>query len=354
MVLIWSDLYRKHIGVHKRTRGNLRISLNNVCSSAEVRTLAYRSGDKNLIHLFETGQDVYIYTAKSMLGEDKWEAFDKAEKKKWRKIFKVVFLAVAYRMSARTLGTNLNVPEQEAQGYINALFGQFPTLETFISENSEFPLRNNGYIKTELGDTLRCSSWRYLYVDDPKRPGKKKIDNRVVTKLGSAGINYRIQSFSAVSLASGFEHNIQVAMKENKLIRNIIVVHDSCENYFNINYLFEIKQFYDENFLKYAKKLYGIFFNYDLEVGLSYGEMLSVKPIDDKTLEISGAGSTILGLLWKIKNESDLNISINIPENEIIPKFEQNPAIRFLKEKQCCMEHDDSYYTIQIMKKEGV
>ena len=58
-------------------------------SSAEVRTLAYRSGDKGLINLFETGQDVYIYTAKSMLGEEKWNNFDKAEKKKWRKVFKV-------------------------------------------------------------------------------------------------------------------------------------------------------------------------------------------------------------------------------------------------------------------------
>lgn len=58
-------------------------------SSAEVRTLAYRSGDPGLIKLFETGQDVYIYTAKSMLGEEKWENFDKGEKKKWRKVFKV-------------------------------------------------------------------------------------------------------------------------------------------------------------------------------------------------------------------------------------------------------------------------
>ena len=56
-----------------------------------MRTLAASSGDPNLINLFESGQDVYIYTAKSMLGEDKWNSFDKAEKKKWRKVFKVVY-----------------------------------------------------------------------------------------------------------------------------------------------------------------------------------------------------------------------------------------------------------------------
>ena len=154
-----------------------------------MRTLAASSGDKKLIHLFESGQDIYIYTAKSMLGADKWDSFDKAEKKKWRKVFKVVFLAVAYRMSAKTLGTNLNVPELEAQGYIDALFGQFPDLEGFIKENSEYPMKHNGYINTELGDALRCTAYRFLYKDDPYHKGQKKIDNRIVAKLGSAGIS---------------------------------------------------------------------------------------------------------------------------------------------------------------------
>lgn len=160
-----------------------------------------------------------------MLGADKWESFDKSEKKKWRKIFKVVYLAVAYRMSARTLGTNLNVPEAEAQGYIDSLFGQFPVLEKFIEANSCYPMQHNGYINTELGDALRCTAYRFLYKEDSRRPGQKKIDNRIVAKLRSAGINYRIQSFSAVSLASGFEHVIQKSLEDNMLIRNVIVVH---------------------------------------------------------------------------------------------------------------------------------
>ena len=119
-----------------------------------------------------------------MLGEDKWETFGKAEKKAWRKIFKVVYLAVAYRMSAKTLGQTLNVPEHEAQGYIDSLFGQFQVLENFIKQNSEFPMKNNGYVNTELGDTLRCSAYRFLYKDK----NKTKIDNRVAAKLSSAGI----------------------------------------------------------------------------------------------------------------------------------------------------------------------
>ena len=318
-----------------------------------MRTLAYRSGDKALIHLFETGQDVYIYTAKSMLGEEKWERFDKAEKKGWRKKFKVVFLAVAYRMSAKTLGESLNVPEYEAQGYVDALFGQFPDLEKFIQYNSEYPINNNGYVETELGDTLRCTAWRYLWVPDKRNPGQKRKDGRIIAKLGSAGINYRIQSFSAVSLASGFEHCIQATMKDgrlDRLIRNIIVVHDSCENYFDINLLFDIRQFYDENFLRYAKEQYGIFFDYDLEVGLSYGEMLGLKLIDDRNIEVSGTATVIHGLLRKIREESDLDVSLSIPPEEIIPKLEMCPAKRFIKDRQTCMDRDESYYTVQLTK----
>lgn len=284
-----------------------------------------------------------------MLGGDAvWEKFDKGEKKKWRKIFKVVFLAVAYRMSAKTLGTNLNVPENEAQGYIDALFSQFPILEKFIIENSEYPINHDGYINTELGDTLRASSYRYLMVKD--KWGREKKDNRVVAKLNSAGINYRIQSFSALSLASGFANVVQKAKEFNTLVRNIIVVHDSCENLCDINKLFEMRKFYDTYFHKYALDNYGISFDYDLEIGVSYGEMLAVKMISDKEMEISGTGSTLNKLLYKIYYESDLNVKLDIPIENIQPKFESDSIRRFISEHQCCMEHDDSKYTIILTK----
>lgn len=283
-----------------------------------------------------------------MLGEEAWEKFSKAEKKKWRKVFKVVFLAVAYRMSSRTLGQQLNVSEEEAQSYIDGLFNQFPVLEKFILANSEYPINHEGYINTELGDTLRCSAYRYLYETD--RNGRKKMSGRVQAKLGSAGINYRIQSFSALSLASGFANTIQEAVKQGLIMKNIIVVHDSCENLFDINHLFEVRKFYDTYFFNYAKSKYGISFNYDLEIGLNYSDMLGVKVLEEGLLEISGTGRNIQSLLWKIQNESDLNVEINVPVESIEENLEQSAIRRFIKEKQCCMIHDDSYYTIQMKK----
>ena len=102
--------------------------------------------------------------------------------------------------------------------------------------------------------------------------------------------------------------------------------------------------------MQYAKDQYGVLFAYDLEIGLSYGEMMGVKPIDDKTIEVTGTGSVIQGLLWKIENESDLEVALDVPRQSIIPKFEMNPAIKFIIEKQCCMDHDYSNYTIHLTK----
>lgn len=72
-------------------------------SSAEVRTVAYRSKDAKMVELFESHQDLYIHVAK-LYFKDRWEVMGKDEKKKWRKIFKTILLGVA---KIARLGSNL-------------------------------------------------------------------------------------------------------------------------------------------------------------------------------------------------------------------------------------------------------
>ena len=324
-------------------------------SSAEVRTLAYKScldgsgtGDPGLIHLFETKQDVYVYTAKSMLGEDKWNRFDKAEKKKWRKIFKVVYLAVAYRMSARTLGVQLNVSEEEAQGYIKALFDQFPILEKFIEANASYPISHNGYINTILGDKLRVPEYRFLYEKD--QFGRKRINRSVLRKLDSAGINFVIQGFSSLSLTGGFSNVIQEANKEGLLLKGIGCIHDSCQNLLSINELWNIVGFYRKNFYDYVYEKVGIRFDYDLEIGVDYANMMEVKLLDNNVLNITGTATALKILLDKIKYESDLEVECDIDEKDLIPKIEKSSLKRFIKKHQTCMDLDESEYTINLKK----
>jgi hypothetical protein len=318
-------------------------------SSAEIRTLAFRSGDKNLIGLFQKGEDVYIYVAKQHLGTDVWEALGKSEKKKWRKRMKVVFLAIAYRMSSKTLGEQLNIPEVVAQELIDTLFAQFPDLKTFIEYNAAYPEKHEGFINQELGDTLRASTWRFVrYRDDY---GREKIDRGKLAKVSRAGINYKIQSFSAIALANGFNHVVENARKINIPMTNIIVVHDSSENLFSVDHVFDIKRYYEKEFMEYCCELYGIEFKFDLMVsGSGYEGFVELKDVEPGVIEISGSGNNINSFLNKIDNESSLKIETDIPRESIIPNFMTDAFDRFISEHGCCWIKDTSYYTVKLKK----
>lgn len=317
-------------------------------SSAEVRTLAYKSGDENLIGLFESGQDVYIHTAIAHLGKDKWESLEKGEKKAQRKIFKVVFLAVAYRMSAKTLGANLNVSEADAQALINTLFNEFPTLKGFIEARAAYPEKHDGLINTFLGDHLQCTDWKHRWTTD--KHGRRIVDRSKVAKCQRAGINYSIQNYSAVSLANGF-NNVQIKAKEQGfLAKNVIVVHDSCENLVSINQLFDILGFYMNEFMEYCYSLYGIRFMFDLEVGIDYGDMLSLSQPEPDVIQLKGKGSVLLEMIRRIYEESDLKVEIDTPLEQIQPDWIEDPIDRFIDDRQCCMIKDKSEYSVKIKR----
>lgn len=125
---------------------------------------------------------------------------------------------------------------------------------------------------------------------------------------------------------------------------------DSCENYVDINLLFDLKEYYDKNFMQKTKDKSGIDFCFDLEIGDSYGSMASVRPIEKGVIEMSGTASTLLRILWKIQNESDLEVSTDIPIESIVPQMEPNPMIRFIHEKQISMDLDYSYYKVKLTK----
>lgn len=318
-------------------------------SSAEIRTLAFRSGDDNLIDLFKKGEDVYIYVAKQHLGVDTWEALGKSEKKKWRKRMKVVFLAIAYRMSSKTLGAQLNISEQAAQALIDTLFGQFPKLKDFIEYNANYPEHHDGFINQELGDTLRVTTWRFVKYRDEY--GRLKTDRGKLAKVSRAGINYKIQSFSAIALANGFNHVVERAREIGIPMTNIIVVHDSSENLFGVDHVFEIKKYYEKEFMQYCYELYGIEFKFDLMVsGSGYEGFVELKDLGPGEIEISGSGKDIQSFLRKIDTESSLQVETDVPRESIVPAFMTDAIDRFISERGCCMTKDTSFYNVKLKK----
>lgn len=318
-------------------------------SSAEIRTLAFRSGDPGLIGLFQKGEDVYIYVAKQHLGTDTWDALGKSEKKKWRKRMKVVFLAIAYRMSSKTLGEQLNIPEPAAQALIDTLFAQFPRLKVFIEENAAYPEKHSGFINQELGDTLRATTWRFVNVRDEF--GNIRVDRGKLAKVSRAGINYKIQSFSAIALANGFNHVVERSREVGIPMTNIIVVHDSSENLFGVDYVFDIKKYYEREFMDYCKGLYGIEFKFDLMVsGSGYEGFVELKDIEPGVIEISGSGKDIQSFLKKLDTESSLKYETDVLKEDIIPNYMTDAMERFISEHGCCMIKDTSYYSVKLTK----
>lgn len=313
-------------------------------SSAEVRTVAYISKDPVMIHLFETRQDLYIHVAKIYFGEDRWKQEDSSFKKLWRGRFKTILLGVMYGMGVKKLSVSLGVSVVQAQELIDTLFGQFKVLHKYIEDNMAFPENHDGYINTLLGDKLRSGEWRFVRNPDGT------INRFSLAKVQRHGINYQIQSASAVALARGFWNNIRQAKKEGFILSPIIVVHDSNTNYFPIEKLFEMRSFYEKNFTEFCEKQMHIPFLFDLLIGSTYNDAVELKQTSPDKMIITGNAHSILKILWKIDNESSLKYTMNIEKDKIIPNYITNPMQRFIIEKGTSILMDHSEYSVELTK----
>lgn len=313
-------------------------------SSAEVRTAAYISGDPVMINLFETKQDPYIHVARIHFGEDTWNNSDKAFKKLWRGRFKTILLGVMYGMGVKTLASRLGVEESSAVTLIDTMFGQFNVLKDYIDQMKQWPLDHDGYIKMLLGDHLRSPHWKFVKRSDGS------IDKGALSGTQRHGINYQIQSASAVSMASGFWNNIRSAKAEGFNLAPIIVVHDSNTNYFPIEKIFEIKEFYREHFTKFCQEQLNIPFLFDLLVGTNYNDAVELEDVSENTVKLSGNAHSLLAILNKIDSDSNIVYKLNRSREDLIPNYVTDPIERFIKESGTSLIMDKSFYEIEIQR----
>ena len=313
-------------------------------SSAEVRTAAYRSGDPVMVHLFETKQDLYIHVAKLYFGDTRWNGMDKSEKKKWRKAFKTILLGVIYGMGTRTLAGRLGVDEVTAQSLIDTVMNEFKVLKKYVEYNMAYPEKHDGFINQIYGDTLRSRSWRFIRKPDGSQ------DKFETMRVQRHGINWLIQSGSALTLAAGFYNNIIEGHKMGLNLVPIIVVHDSNTNYVPIDSLFELRGAYDKNFTGYCSERVKSPFLFDLFLGCAYQSAAEVKQIDKVTIEMTASAHIINGILNKIDTESHLIVETSIPREQIIPMYVNDRMERFILEGGCSLIKDLSEYTVQIRK----
>ena len=163
-----------------------------------------------------TGQDPYLYVARTAFPNGQWD--DPGYKRLWRTRFKSILLGKMYLMSDQTLANNTGLSIEEAQHLTELLFSEFNVVKKFIDKQSNYPLSHDGRINTFLGDDLISPDWEgYLR-------GEKQAKGRVMRH----GVNLSIQGVSACYLACGF-YNVHRVARQNGLVIQPLIVVNRCD-----------------------------------------------------------------------------------------------------------------------------
>lgn len=263
----------------------------------------------------------------------------------WRKRFKTIFLGVLYGLGKRSLAERLNCSEEEAEKIIQGLYTSFPKLREYVAIQQQYPLQHDGYINTMLGDKLKVQEYEWMQEATTEREKKG-----LISRIQRLGVNLPIQGGTSSIMARGFMNNIRVSKKEGwkNPLQPIIVVHDSNTNYVPVKEIFDIKRFYDINYTEYCKS-FGpkIVLLFDLLSGVSYERAVTLKQIDEDTIEYKGSSYSLIGLYDRIMECKDIKVECSMKREDIVPNFITNPINRFIKEKGTCIIKDTSKYTIQ-------
>lgn len=173
----------------------------------EMRILAAVAGDKQLQKIFNDGEDVHSATAAEVLGV---EAADvgPAERSK----AKMVNYGIAYGLSAFGLAERLDIPQDEAAGYIESYFERFPAIDAYMKE-AVAKAKRDGYAATLLGRRRPIPELR------SDRPQLRSQGERLA-------INMPIQGTSADVIKLAMINSRNALSREGMETKLILQIHD--------------------------------------------------------------------------------------------------------------------------------
>jgi DNA polymerase-1 len=120
-------------------------------SQVELRLLAHIAGEEVLKDIFRRGEDVHTATAEEILGGKP----DPGTRSK----AKMVNYGIVYGLSAYGLADRLQIPQDEAQEFIDRYLERFPEVARFITETIE-KANEDGYVSTLFGRIRRIPELR--------------------------------------------------------------------------------------------------------------------------------------------------------------------------------------------------
>ncbi|HET9718979.1 MAG TPA: DNA polymerase I [Solirubrobacteraceae bacterium] len=151
--------------------GNLLVSAD--YSQVELRILAHISGEEVLKEIFRRGEDVHTATACRVWGV-KPDQIDPGMRSK----SKMINYGIVYGLSAWGMADRLDIPQEEADEFIQRYMDGFPAVRRFIEETIEQGTEH-GYVSTLFGrrrqvPELRARRW------DLRKQGERFAVNMVI------------------------------------------------------------------------------------------------------------------------------------------------------------------------------
>ncbi|MGI8845510.1 MAG: DNA polymerase I [Thermoleophilaceae bacterium] len=133
-------------------------------SQVELRLLAHIAGEDVLKEIFRRGEDVHTATAEQILGGKAGK--DSAGMPSpshvdpgTRSKAKMVNYGIVYGLSAYGLADRLQIPQDEAQSFIDAYLDRFPAVKAFIEQTIQ-RATDVGFVATEFGRIRRIPELR--------------------------------------------------------------------------------------------------------------------------------------------------------------------------------------------------
>ncbi|RYD53385.1 MAG: DNA polymerase I [Sphingobacteriales bacterium] len=111
-------------------------------SQIELRIIAAIAKEATMMEAFATGRDVHTATAAKVFGVPESEVTGDM-----RRVAKTTNFGIIYGQSAFGLAEKLGIPRKEASEVIKAYFEQYPAIQTYIEERTEFA-RKHLYAET--------------------------------------------------------------------------------------------------------------------------------------------------------------------------------------------------------------
>jgi DNA polymerase-1 len=178
-------------------------------SQVELRLLAHIAGEEVLKEIFRRGEDVHTATAAWILGEDAGGGkVDPGTRSK----AKMVNYGIVYGLSAFGLADRLQIPQGEAQEFIDRYLERFAAVKAFIERTIE-QATDAGFVATEFGRIRRIPELRSR--------------NRQTRMLGERlAVNMVIQGTAADIIKVAMVDSVRALRAAGLRTRLVLQIHD--------------------------------------------------------------------------------------------------------------------------------